>query len=418
MYFERLGIARTVDSWKRTDSVTEHAETNSAPNVRWLPLDGLRGIAIILVVMVHTVHYDGPLFVGRFVEEFARFGWVGVTLFFVLSGFLISGILLDTLPKSNSMRDFYARRCLRILPVYIAFLLFHFFVVPRVPYLDYRIPQPSSGMHVYYWSFTSNMKESLSGISEWISSLDQVWSLAVEEQVYLVWPFLILMIRKNNPIWVLLAIALLSMGWRLWTRITWQPIELSYNWTFANLEAFSVGAIVAVLYRRTPEKCFRVSVMTTFVSGCVLVGIVATLGHFDFWKAFFPVLTLGSTAMTLFFGGIIGMCISIRQDSLLNRGLSFSVFRFFGKYSYAIYLFHASVVVVLRPLVISTGNGDYVHDSLLREMLLLMLVNAVSMAVAIASWHWIELPFLRLKHYFPQSRLGQPTSQSARRSRS
>ena len=96
----------------------------------------------MLVVAVHAFNYTGTSRIGRIADTFARSGWTGVTLFFVLSGFLISGILMDTMKRKHQLRDFYARRSLRIFPLYCAFLVVNFFVVPHSPLASQYLTQP------------------------------------------------------------------------------------------------------------------------------------------------------------------------------------------------------------------------------------------------------------------------------------
>jgi peptidoglycan/LPS O-acetylase OafA/YrhL len=143
-------------------------------NDHFRPLDGLRGIAILLVILVHSFNYKGSSILGRVLDTVARAGWVGVTLFFVLSGFLITGILLDTRDRKNYLRDFFARRSLRIFPLYFAFLAIYFFVAPHVPYVSEQLPQPQPEMQIYYWTYLANMMEWLSGTTNKVRPLDPI----------------------------------------------------------------------------------------------------------------------------------------------------------------------------------------------------------------------------------------------------
>ena len=362
------------------------------PSERFRPLDGIRGLAIVMVLAVHSFHYSGPSPAGRVMDSVARAGWIGVTLFFVLSGFLITGILLDTRGRQHFLRDFYARRALRIFPLYFAFLAAYLFLVPQLPYASDRLAQPPTAF--YYWTYLANMQEWLSGIAATASPLGPLWSLAVEEQIYLVWPFLILLVagRRLPTVWITLAGA--SVAWRVWTRVTAQSIESSYAWSPANLEAFAAGALVAWLLRHQRQSLAVWAPRVAIAAGVCVAMLWTRLGHFNFWSAPVEVLTLGISAVVALFASTIGVSVTGATSSVLNRAFSSSWLCACGKYSYAIYLFHSPVMELLRPL---RGSSDAVLPS----VLLAVGVATGSFAAAFVSWHVWEAPFLTLKRYFP-----------------
>ena len=149
------------------------------------PLDGLRGLAVLAVVLYHaTLLAPGTGATGRTLLAAARLGWAGVDLFFVLSGFLITRLLVESRGADNYFRVFYARRLLRIFPLYYVSLL--------VLVLLFRVP---GGESLWYWLYASNVKATLSG---WPSApLSHFWSLAVEEQYYLVWPLAVSLLSRR-----------------------------------------------------------------------------------------------------------------------------------------------------------------------------------------------------------------------------
>jgi peptidoglycan/LPS O-acetylase OafA/YrhL len=372
-------------------------------NNRFKPLDGLRGVAILMVILVHTFSYKGENFIGRGLEAVARAGWVGVVLFFVLSGYLITGILLDTCGKKNYLRDFYARRSLRIFPLYFIFLAFYFFLVPHLPYLSAHLPQPSSETHIYYWAYMANMKEFFGKTAESIPPLDPLWSLAVEEQVYLFWPFLFLFIPRRALPKTFISMALLSFGWRVLTRLSAQSMDLTYGWSIANLEAFAIGGILAWLSREQGKRLNALVPRTTLVSGAFLAGMVVAQRHFNFSQGPVPILTLGTSALILFFASVIGYLVTSKQEFWLSQFLSMAWLRSLGKYSYAIYLFHSIIIELLAPIIYSKSSGMTRGQSLLGAILLTILVTACSYLLGILSWYILEKPFLSLKRYFPLS---------------
>jgi peptidoglycan/LPS O-acetylase OafA/YrhL len=373
---------------------------------RFRPLDGIRGLAILMVLAVHSFSYAGPSPLGSVIDSIARASWVGVTLFFVLSGFLITGILLDTRERQHFLRDFYARRALRIFPLYFAFLALYLLLVPHVPYFSARLPQPPAELQVYYWTYLANMREWLSGLANRPSPLGPLWSLAVEEQVYVAWPFLILLVagRRLPAVWI--GLAGCSFAWRAWTRFTAQSIEASYAWSPANLEAFAAGALVAWLLRHERTRLATWARPVALVAGACTATLWAGLGHFNFWLAPVQLLTVGTSAVVALCASIIGASVTATGTSRFNRMLSSSGLCVFGRYSYAIYLFHSPVIALLGPVRGVLGEPAWPNRDLVASALFAGSVTVCSLAAAFVSWHLWEAPFLSLKRYFPLS--GKP----------
>jgi peptidoglycan/LPS O-acetylase OafA/YrhL len=366
------------------------------------PLDGLRGIAIILVIFVHSFKYEGNSLFGRGLNIVARSGWVGVTLFFVLSGFLITGILLDTKYKRHYFRDFFVRRSLRIFPLYFLFLLLYFFVAPHV-FSPAQLPQPIPEDRIYYWFYLSNMKEWLSGAANSIPALDPLWSLAVEEQVYLFWPFLIRFVPNRRLLVVLVGIMIFSFGWRFATRLTAASISLSYGWAPANLEAFAAGGIVAWLSRESGGLLKRWAPRFVLASISFILGMWVGQRHFNFWEAPVQMLTLGISGLSICFSSLIAYSVTSEDRSLLNRLLASSWLRWIGKYSYAIYLFHSVIIELLIPIFFPAKDNIIQGQDLSKSLILTGLTLLFSCGLACLSWYAWESQFLRLKKYFPSS---------------
>src|SRR5665213_604282 len=167
--------------------------TEQIPQRRIPELDGLRGMAILLVMVGHYFSVPGVGAVSLLNGYWFRLGWTGVDLFFVLSGFLIGGILLDARGSSNYFKTFYARRFFRIIPLYYAWILLYVVLAPvvRMFFSDRIGPvQRVDGSILAHLFFLQNFHEFLkSGASFWWFS--STWSLAVEEQFYLVAPLLV-----------------------------------------------------------------------------------------------------------------------------------------------------------------------------------------------------------------------------------
>ena len=165
-------------------------------------LDALRGIAVIWVVWHNCTgafELDGLL--EKILAFITNCGWLGVQLFFVLSGFLITGLLLDAKGTANQMRNFYIRRTVRIFPVYYATLIFCFLVLPL---LNVELPAlaDSQKMQVWFWLYLNNWATAphSPGI------FPHLWSLAVEEQFYLLWPFLALGLNRSQLVYTCITL--------------------------------------------------------------------------------------------------------------------------------------------------------------------------------------------------------------------
>ena len=221
------------------------AGTSSAPSPSqrpaWLPafipaFDGLRGIAILAVLFYHC---ESRL-QGTFLEKFVVWGWSGVSLFFVLSGFLITGIILDSGPTSRFYKTFYARRFLRIWPVYWLLLFLHYFFFPFV-FSGYRwmLHDVSAAPWLFLLLFVQNLWPiALPG------SIGPTWSLAIEEQFYLFWTPIA---RRLPPRWLLLAAAAMLATSPL-VRLYYGDRFTATN-TLTHLDGLAVGSLLAIALR-------------------------------------------------------------------------------------------------------------------------------------------------------------------------
>jgi peptidoglycan/LPS O-acetylase OafA/YrhL len=170
-------------------------------------LDGLRGIAIILVMLHHFTYYRPETGIDAVIAGVPLFGWVGVDLFFVLSGFLITGILLDSRGSTRYFTNFYARRTLRIFPLYYLVLFLALVALPQFPSVhtvlagDIEMPPRWP-----YWAYLTNFSVAERGfVHGWV---DVAWSLAIEEQFYLVWPLVIWLCPQRLLPWLCTAIVI------------------------------------------------------------------------------------------------------------------------------------------------------------------------------------------------------------------
>jgi peptidoglycan/LPS O-acetylase OafA/YrhL len=348
-------------------------------------LDGLRALAILLVVLRHLPKGDVNQGLRSLFFKIAEAGWVGVDLFFVLSGFLITGILIRARGEPHALRNFYMRRTLRIFPLHYLGLAVAFFLLPPLFGCE-GIP---ARLQLPYWGYVANFRTM--DVESPCVHVGHFWSLAIEEQFYAFWPLLVLL---APPRWgkrasvAIIALALATRGVLVAAEADWRP----FFWTFARADALACGALVAFL-RAEGKQLARWSVPLAAVSGA-MVAVLAWRNRLDtaFLAGRDPV-TLAERVvvplvLALFFAALLVLALERRP---LARLLDLAPFRFLAKYSYGIYVWHLLVIGVLLPRL--------AHWPVLAAALVAALA---SLAAAVASYHLFEAPFLRLKRYFPQ----------------
>jgi len=373
--------------------MTEHqSHYGELPIVRSVmpELDSARGIAVLLVFVFHAFgmnmdHLGDYSPFARILIRVSSVGWTGVYLFFVLSGFLITGILIDSKPKPHYFTRFYGRRVLRILPAYCA-LLFLLILLPRLHLVHRDASWAFLGLSFLYMS---NMTI-LFGVPLQYGPL---WSLAVEEHFYFFWPQAVRVCSLRMIGFVSAAIVVLTPLIRFATYELgglWRGLG-SYTWQVA--DALAMGAFMAVLARSsTPRKKLAIAVAIAFSLSCVAV---MALGSHGIMRSSQP---LGAA----FRDSLVGLlCFSTIGGFLLTGTSSRAAIvnqqwlKFFGDISYGFYLIHTLVFDVYDRFVPTktTASG-----------LLLRFVVALVCATAIAwvSRRTFEEYFLRLKDRFPK----------------
>jgi peptidoglycan/LPS O-acetylase OafA/YrhL len=375
----------------------------SSRSVHIPALDGLRGIAILLVLAHHLTSYGGfqpQLLVDKLVYLATMAGWSGVDLFFVLSGFLITGILYDSKGTEFYFRNFYIRRCLRIFPLYYGVLVLFLVVLPRV-----LTNGPSDASYqslvadqAWYWAYLINVKIALDGWPK-VSAINHFWSLAVEEQFYLVWPFLIFLCRRDTLVKVCVACVLAALGWRIGVAWTSQHLP-AYVLLPARMDALAIGGLLALL-ARDPQGLSvwrRSAGVLGVVAGSVIV-VCAVAGR-GLWTTDPLTFTIGYTALAIFFGATLSLVVTSAEDGVLGRICCSRLLRFFGRYSYGLYVFHHPIVIFTRRLFTAPDLPTVFGSQLSGLAIYVLLAGGASLAVAMLSWHLYEAPFLRLKERF------------------
>ncbi len=395
-----IGPALTVKAWSLR-SMSGAAENlarapSEAPRLETEPtrgyqpeLDGLRALAVLAVLIVHTIppsHWIAQVQWGQF----------GVYLFFVLSGFLITGILLDGRSDSgasgNALVPFYARRALRIFPVY------YLTVAVLAACGDQAI------LHNLRWhlTYTSNVERAVRFVHP--GAVDHFWSLCVEEQFYLLWPMAILYLPRRVLEPFVAGVIALGFGYEVAGALgglSYAQINLQLPGCVAPL---AIGGLLA-LHDRTPGR-------VALRSHLVRWGLGAALGTLMLLPLVWPSipgsqsaaggLCYFATSGFVFAWGcaavIAGVTPARGAWQQPARALASWPLRSLGRISYAMYVFHYPLLIAIKMRPGHPGLGIPAGP------LFLLIVGAGTVALATLSWHFVEAPLNRLKRYVPYPR--------------
>ena len=348
----------------------------------WLPafipaFDGLRGLAILVVVLYHC----HPRLQGTFLEGIIVWGWCGVSLFFVLSGFLITGIILDSGASPRFYANFFARRFLRIWPVYWLLLFLYYFFFPFL-FSGYRwmLHDIAAAPWLFLLLFVQNLWPiALPG------AIGPTWSLAIEQQFYIFWAPIA---RQIPPRWLLLvATAMLATSplVRLFCGYHLTPTN-----TLTHLDGLAVGALTAIALRvlNWPLGAWKTVARTALAVGAA--GIVLMLHRGSAWT---------DTLLAIGFGGMLLAALlgqAAPRPTLYCRALTLRPLLFVGKISYGLYVTHILVFSIL---------GGYVDKPLDRfgipgNLAIVAIRLAASIGFAALMWIRFEKPILNLKRHF------------------
>lgn len=379
--------------------------TTPAPRRRLPELDGLRAIAILLVLITHFWAY--PAGTPR-LNLLAGAGWTGVDLFFVLSGYLITGILWDSRRSAHYFRNFYARRVLRIFPLYYALLIAVFVLLP----LHGSTPALAAAWSDRWWYFTylANVALVLHGWQ--LFALDITWSLAIEEQFYLCWPLVIRRCRWVTIRRLLIAVivgapvlrtAALALG------VSWRSTHML---TPFRLDTLALGALIALTEREekiTFERLRQLAPWGAGITGGVILGLI--LGGL-FARASLLVGSVGYTLLALCFGSLL--LLAIRPPILVGPVLRLTGLRRVGTVSYGIYILHPLCYLAGATALSRVGLSP---DSLtsspwLNGVAHFLIYSLLAYCAAEISYRVFETPLLDLRRHFeervPARRVSEP----------
>lgn len=358
-------------------------------------LDGLRGAAILLVLLhaFNVIHVDS--LATRLADLALNIGWIGVQLFFVLSGFLITGILLDTRGAPGYWRNFFMRRVLRIFPLYYVALLLAFVI------LSAFLPMPAGhGEHQsWLWLYIENIGAPFGHVE---AGFTHFWSLCVEEQFYLLWPLLVWLGGQRGVFVIGAALVVLAVFTRVLARMYFPGdlgAEIGYVFTLCRMDALAIGAMAACAVRnpRLHAGLERVGAARLLVAGLALTLVAIQIGG---WQRVGAAMQgFGYTGIAA--GFALVLLAVLFPAGLAARSMAMAPLRSVGKVSYAMYVVHAPLHVhVGLPLL----ERWVPQPDMLQVIVYALLMGVVTWLLGLLSWQVFERHFIALKRHFPEPR--------------
>ena len=347
-------------------------------------LDGVRSLAILMVMVFHFFqHGAAPVnALLRSLSKMAALGQAGVDLFFVLSGFLITGILLDARRKDKALRIFYLRRTLRIFPLYYGYLAVAFLLLPAL-----HLAQPIAWKDQWwFWVYCQNIQDTfLKNFT--MFGPGHFWSLAVEEHFYLFWPFVVMRLSTQNLKRVLCGIVVLAILVRALLTVLGYPV---YYFTLCRIETLALGALLAV-YAREGDSLPRLGRWLRRRVWWFLLAVIPLYAAFS--GAQNPVVQVVKFSLfAILCATLMTIVLTTSREKAVAKLFGSAVATAIAKGSYAMYVFHPAIFDFLRErlpgLPLAAG---------------MPLAFAATFGASWLSWHLWENPFLKLRDRIQRS---------------
>lgn len=385
-------------------------------------LDGLRGIAIILVMLFHLTYFRPGGALDAAFLGLTKYGWTGVDLFFVLSGFLITGILLEAKGAPNYFKNFYTRRALRIFPLYYGFVAFLIFVYPLAS------AQFRAERHILVENRWWVLGYAVNWIVAWTGDFSRTplgtggfWSLAIEEQYYLVWPAVVVLLSRRALFRVCIGIALFSLLVRFamaFAGFAWAAVNFV---TFARFDGLALGGALALVARTasglTPLRRFAWAAAGLALAGLAFIHVVFIRSH----HTSAPKVTAMQLALLpILWASTLVLTQTAATSSLIGAITRAPLLRTFGKYSYSLYLFHGHLVLLpdgmgyeITPHLVPKVFGSVLPA----QLAYLAITFTICLGLSWLSWNLWENQFLKLKRFFPSGSAKRALTQHPESSR-
>lgn len=376
-------------------------------------LDGIRGVAVLLVLASHLLIGDPNRGLRAIAFKIANAGWIGVDIFFVLSGYLITSILRDSLGMPHYFRNFYMRRILRIFPLYFGTLFVLFVILGHVGSMETDAVRPILSQQWAAWCYVINFVPGKFD-SGWLF-IGHFWSLAIEEQFYLVWPFVLfqLGLRSGRRAAATgLAISIAARAALQWfdaghPATTQMTTWATFYWTICRLDGLAIGGFIAL----TPADFWnnpRVR-RAIGIAGALLTVTMAWL----VWRGTIEVIhaaphswadrtwKIGGSSFLALFAAFLVVASTAHGFRWIAAFFSNAALRFAGKYSYGMYVYHGILMPWLRRHLSPAVFMSWTSSPDLAAYASFVAALAIVTAVSVASYEIYEKQFLRLKALFP-----------------
>ncbi len=381
-------------------TLTEQKAPEGSPYARHLPaLDGVRGFAVLGVACSHIFPATPHSAFEAFVHSAFAFGAAGVDLFFVLSGFLITGILYDSLPDPGFFRKFYARRVLRIFPLYYGVLAVYA-LAALIFGLNFHHELLSLALYLQNTNLIAQRLRDYTGPT--FLPLPHFWSLAVEEQFYLVWPITVFLLRTRRRLLTFCAAALLLCpllrAFLFLHGVDYSIVSIN---TLCRSDSLLAGGALALLFRsRLHDRVLR-------AAGWIFLGGAASVFLLSYLSDHGPLLNTANgyrvdlaynfSAIAIASVGVIALSL---RSGLVARLCTLRPMRWLGKYSYGIYVLHLILFSYFEEPVRHFFSAHLTSNKGVDILATGVLIFFISTAAAYLSYHLYEKHFLRLKRFF------------------
>lgn len=357
-------------------------------NKSYIPaLDGLRGIAILFVVLYHNF---------GFIKQ-TSFGWLGVDLFFVLSGYLITSILLKTVGEPGYLKNFFMKRVLRIFPLYFLCLVVFLIIFRIFGWYANELSYYHENQW-WLWTYLQNWLYAFT-LKDGSAMLVHLWSLAVEEQFYLIWPFVILIVKKPKTLFfIMLGVLIFVIAARsvLWL-YHFEDFNYTLIYTFTRIDGICIGSMIALTMSFRPN----------FIGKNMAI-IVVILAALNFLFYFLNQIDTNSHPYFAFIGfttfcGMFGLLLHelvTNKNTILSKVFSIKPLRFMGKISYGFYVYHWPIFMMTQGYFFIFFKDNLNFQHYYSGIAASTLSTLIAFIISVISYYTFEKYFLRMKTKF------------------
>jgi peptidoglycan/LPS O-acetylase OafA/YrhL len=373
-------------------------EVRKLSNIRMPELDGIRGFALSMILVWHFIvgtidPETAPPWLAS-LAQWLTITWSSIDMFFVLSGYLIGGILIDHRGATNLFRVFYVRRCLRIMPLYTIWVLLYLLllltpIAGRFPWL-FEDPLPSWGYLIYLQNMTAFWQDRFG--PHWMGI---TWSLAIEEQFYLILPLMVFLSPPRWMPWLAIGAVLSATPLRIMT----QQFLPNHEWAgwfpiWCRWDSLFMGVFLAWMRRQpwwesTAHGQPRAIAWMIFLS--TLAWLIAMTAGNTVYPGNWHILTYGLTLISLLYGSLLFLTL---HDRRLARFFSWPIWVFMGTISYGLYIFHQAVLGLVHGIVYHEEPRLERWD----HLVVTLIASAATIVLANISFRYFEKPLVQYGH--------------------